>query len=322
MLRIIISPAKKMNVMDEAPADAGVPRFLERTRELKQYLQSLDYETLKSIWKCNDKLARLNFERLREMELDRNVTPAVFAYEGIQYQSMAPMVFEQTHLDYIGTHLYILSGFYGILRAFDGVVPYRLEMQARLSWKQEERLLTSLYEYWGSSLYEVLTERSETTAEKKKATEKKEAAAEEKKAVAEEREAALEKKEIASEEAVAERKEAPDEGDGLTVLNLASQEYAKAVRPWVGPQIRFVECVFGEWDRKKGKVCVKATAAKMARGAMVRYMAEHQVERVEELRAFDLMGYEYREELSEENTMVFVKNFCSKERMDSNEDKS
>lgn len=256
MLRIIISPAKKMNVVEDAPAEAGVPRFLERTKALKEYLQSLDYGTLKEIWKCNDKLAELNFRRLQEMDPARNVTPAVFAYEGIQYQSMAPMVFERRHLDYIGEHLYILSGFYGILRAFDGVVPYRLEMQAKLSWAREEGLTTSLYEYWGSSLYEVLAEG--------------------------------------------------ESEENLTIINLASQEYARAVRPWVPPQVRFIECVFGEWDDRKGKVCVKATAAKMARGAMVRFMAEHQAQDAGELKQFDLMGYRYREDLSEENRMVFV----------------
>lgn len=252
VLKIMISPAKKMNVMEEAPADAGVPRFLERTKDIKNYLQSLDYGTLKEIWKCNDKLAQLNFGRLREMELDRRVTPAVFAYEGIQYQCMAPMVFEQKHLDYIETHLYILSGFYGILKAFDGVVPYRLEMQARLSWKRKDQVVTSLYDYWGSSLYEALAE------------------------------------------------------ENPTIINLASQEYARAVLPWKTPQVRFVECVFGEWDGQKGKVRVKATAAKMARGAMVRYMAEHQVDQADDLKLFDLMGYKYREELSGENTFVFV----------------
>lgn len=275
MLKIIISPAKKMNVVEEAPVEASTPRFLERTEEIKEYLRGLDYGTLKEIWKCNDKLAELNYGRLREMELRGRLTPAVFAYEGIQYQSMAPMVFERKHLDYVGKHLYILSGFYGILRAFDGVVPYRLEMQAKLSWKREEELVTSLYDYWGARLYEVLAEQADDPGE--------------------------------NGEALADGNEgAKDEAEALTIVNLASQEYAKAVRPWVQPQVRFVECVFGEWDREHDKVRVKATAAKMARGAMVRYMAEHQVEDTEELKAFDLMGYEYCGELSEKDRMVFV----------------
>ncbi|MFQ9935747.1 MAG: peroxide stress protein YaaA [Phascolarctobacterium faecium] len=46
--------------------------------------------------------------------------------DGIQYQYMAPRVFENAQPDYVAEHLNILSGFYGILKAMDGVVPYRL----------------------------------------------------------------------------------------------------------------------------------------------------------------------------------------------------
>ena len=52
------------------------------------------------------------------MDLRRRLTPAVLAYEGIQYQYMAPTVFETAQFDYIREHLRILSGFYGLLRPF------------------------------------------------------------------------------------------------------------------------------------------------------------------------------------------------------------
>ena len=69
-----------------------------------------------------------------------------------------------------------------------------------------------------------------------------------------------------------------------------------------------MDCVFGQLEEKAGetKVRVKATAAKMARGAMVRYLAERQAEDVEQLKDFNLMGYGYREELSGEDRLVFV----------------
>lgn len=277
MLKIIISPAKKMNVVEEAPVEAGTMRFPKETERLKNYLCSLDYGTLKEIWKCNDKLTELNVGRLREMDLAKRVTPAVFAYEGIQYQSMAPMVFEQKALDYIRDHLYILSGFYGLLRAFDGVVPYRLEMQAKIGMEMDGNVCTSLYEYWGRRLFDGIAEDM--------------------------------KKDMAK-DAAGDMAAARSEETGV-IVNLASQEYAKAVRPWVGDGLRMVDCVFGEWDKKKGtedekKVRVKATAAKMARGAMVRYMAEHQVECVEDLKGFSWMGYQYEEELSKEDCLIFV----------------
>jgi len=297
MLKIIISPAKKMNVVEEAPVEAGTMRFPKETERLKNYLCSLDYGTLKEIWKCNDKLTELNVGRLREMDLAKRVTPAVFAYEGIQYQSMAPMVFEQKALDYIRNHLYILSGFYGLLRAFDGVVPYRLEMQAKIGMEMDGDVCTSLYEYWGRRLFDGIAEDMKEDLAKDAAGDMTETAA---------KTAAGDMTETAAKDMAAARSE-----ETGVIVNLASQEYAKAVRPWVGDGLRMVDCVFGEWDKKKGtedekKVRVKATAAKMARGAMVRYMAEHQVECVEDLKGFSWMGYRYEEELSKEDCLIFV----------------
>lgn len=274
MIRIIISPAKKMNVADDYPVEVTVPCFLDRTEAVKEYLQGLDYGQLKEIWKCNDKIAELNQRRLRDMNLQGRVTPAVLAYEGIQYQSMAPGVFEKAELDYVGEHLYILSGFYGILRAFDGVVPYRLEMQARLAWQRdlEKEMTDSLYDYWGDSLYRVLTAKAPL--------------------------------QDAAQQAAAEQKTVQSEN--VVIVNLASKEYSKCIEPWLTEKEQYITCVFGEEDKHTGKVKVKATAAKMARGAMVRFMAEKQVTEPEQIKKFDRMGYGYREDLSDDKTYVFV----------------
>lgn len=55
---------------------------------------------------------------------------------------------------------------------------------------------------------------------------------------------------------------------------------------------------------------VKATKAKMARGSMVRYLAEIGARGEEEIRGFCGDGYRFREELSGENELVFTKNIC------------
>lgn len=78
-MRIIISPAKKMNVdMDSFPY-RDLPVFLTNTEELCRKLQSMSYEELKKLWKCNDQIADLNVKRLRNMDLHKDLTPAVLA---------------------------------------------------------------------------------------------------------------------------------------------------------------------------------------------------------------------------------------------------
>ena len=147
-MKLIISPAKKMKVDTDSLPWRDLPRFLEQSEELRGTLRAMSYDQLKALWKCNDQIAQLNFDRLQTMDLRRNLTPAILAYEGIQYQYMAPGVFTQNELDYVQEHLRILSGFYGLLKPFDGVTPYRLEMQAKLGVDGAK----DLYAYWGDLL--------------------------------------------------------------------------------------------------------------------------------------------------------------------------
>lgn len=157
-MKIIISPAKKMNVDTDSLGIETMPVMLQKTEELKQWIQTLSWEETKKLWKCNDKLVDLNVARFREMDLHRNLTPAVLSYEGLQYQYMAPGVMEDVQHAYIQEHLRILSGFYGILAPFDGVVPYRLEMQAKANVNGQK----DLYSFWGDTIYQALTESNHT----------------------------------------------------------------------------------------------------------------------------------------------------------------
>ncbi len=156
-MKFIISPAKTMNVDTDSFAPHDLPRFLEQAEELKNHLQSLDYAACKALWNCSDALAEPNFERLQKMDLRRALTPALFAYEGIQYQYMAPGVFTEEELSYVQEHLRILSGLYGLLRPLDGVTPYRLEMQAKPAGFR----CKTLYEFWGSRLADALAEETD-----------------------------------------------------------------------------------------------------------------------------------------------------------------
>lgn len=151
-MKIIISPAKKMNVDTDTAVYRDLPVYMDRTKTLMAYMKTLDYARCKAIWKCNDKLAELNYQRFQEMDLERRLTPAVLSYEGIQYQYLSPKVMDEASLEYLQGHLRILSGFYGVLKPFDGVVPYRLEMQAKLGSTK----IDSLYDFWGNTLAEHL----------------------------------------------------------------------------------------------------------------------------------------------------------------------
>lgn len=245
-MRIIISPAKKMNVDTDSFAVQALPHFLADAERLKATMQAMSDGELQALWKCNDAIAKLNVERLRDMDLRRTLTPAILAYEGIQYRYMAPGVMETGQLEYLQEHLRILSGFYGLLRPFDGVTPYRLEMQAKLPVGG----VGGLYAFWGGRLGAQLAAETDC------------------------------------------------------VLNLASREYSRAVEPHLPSEVRFLTCTFGEW--KDGKIVEKGTVCKMARGQMVRWLAEHNIENPEDIREFSDLDYRFEPELSGRDHFIFT----------------
>ena len=88
------------------------------------------------------------------------------------------------------------------------------------------------------------------------------------------------------------------------ILNLASKEYSTCISKYLTPDIRFVSCVFGE--ENNGKIIEKGTMCKMARGKMVRYLAEENITTLEKVKDFRELNYCYSEEHSTENTFVFL----------------
>lgn len=93
--------------------------------------------------------------------------------------------------------------------------------------------------------------------------------------------------------------------DGGVIINLASKEYSKCIEKYLTPQDRYITINF--YEKSGYKLVSKGTYAKMARGEMVRYMAELHIENPEEIKKFDRMGYVYREDLSGEKEYVFVR---------------
>ena len=88
------------------------------------------------------------------------------------------------------------------------------------------------------------------------------------------------------------------------IVNLASKEYSVCISRYKKPGTRFITCVFGE--EKGGKIIEKGTLCKMARGEMVRHLAECGAESPDALRSFSALGYAYAPEHSDAETYVFL----------------
>ena len=128
-MKTIISPAKKMIVNQESFLAKTRPDFLEQAEILADFLKNQEAGRLKQIWEASDKIVQEGIMQLKNMDLEKAQTPAIISYGGIQYQYMAPDLFTEPALIYIQKNLRILSGLYGVLRPFDAVSPYRLELK-------------------------------------------------------------------------------------------------------------------------------------------------------------------------------------------------
>ncbi len=245
-MKIIIAPAKKMRQDDDTIQYKDLPVFLNEAETLMKWMQGQSYSQLKKLWKCNDSIADLNFSRLRNMDLHGRLTPAILAYDGIAYQYMAPNVFENNAFSYIEEHLRILSGFYGVLKPMDGVVPYRLEMEAKADIDGK-----NLYEFWNRKLYDEVIDESRI------------------------------------------------------IVNLASKEYSRCIEKYLEPGDKYITVLFG--NREGERVIQKGVYVKMARGQMVRLMAENNIQNPEEIKCFDVLGYRYNEDISDEDNYCFIK---------------
>ncbi|MDY6063289.1 MAG: peroxide stress protein YaaA [Erysipelotrichaceae bacterium] len=153
-MKMIISPAKTMIDESEVDIELSIPLFNNIKEKIKQKLLTMSFQEIKSIWNCNDKIAQLNYERLYNKQLP---TPAIYSYYGIQYKNISPISLDNDSLNYLNNHLLIISGYYGLLRAFDGIEPYRLEFQAKLSIDN----FNNLYDFWGDKLAESIDQENE-----------------------------------------------------------------------------------------------------------------------------------------------------------------
>ncbi len=88
------------------------------------------------------------------------------------------------------------------------------------------------------------------------------------------------------------------------LVNCASNEYFNAINN-NNLLLKVITPIFME--RKNGKEKIISFYAKNARGAMARFIIQNRLQREEDLKKFDIDGYNYNAEKSSEGKLVFVR---------------
>ena len=89
-----------------------------------------------------------------------------------------------------------------------------------------------------------------------------------------------------------------------TIINLASNEYFKAINK---KQLNYKVLNVDFKEEKNGKYKTVAIFAKQARGLMTRFIVENNIDKINELTAFDYAGYAFSQDLSNEDNLVFIR---------------
>lgn len=149
----ILSPAKSLRTEVDAQQKSS-PEFLARAEVINEVMKLKSPGDLMKLQEISLKLAELNADRNLQWSVDAHQAgiPALYCFTGDVYQGLDVDTLDANSLSRAEESLLILSGLYGVLRPFDGIMPYRLEMGTKLPVHAAK----NLYDFWQSTVTEFL----------------------------------------------------------------------------------------------------------------------------------------------------------------------
>ncbi|NPD44537.1 MULTISPECIES: peroxide stress protein YaaA [unclassified Lentimicrobium] len=148
----IISPAKTLDY--ESPisvqGQSNIP-FLKESKQLVKVLKKYKADDIAKLMGVSSKIAYLNYDRFAQWKapfIKGESRQALYAFKGEVYNGLDAYSLSQEDADYAQEHMRMLSGLYGLLRPYDMILPYRLEMGTKLHTEK----FRNLYEFWGDKI--------------------------------------------------------------------------------------------------------------------------------------------------------------------------
>jgi len=156
---VLLSPAKIQDFKSEPSLSKSTqPDFLAEAETLVSQVRRLSVSALANLLKINPGLARLNADRFGQWHrpfTDKNAKQTVLVFNGEVFHGLEVRTLAKEHHNYLQNHLRIFSGMYGILRPFDLIQPYRLDIGDSFLTEEGE----NLYKFWKVKLTETLNQK-------------------------------------------------------------------------------------------------------------------------------------------------------------------
>jgi uncharacterized protein len=155
-MQILLSPSKTIDFKKAAPADAlkDRPLFEEKCDEIMRQMASFSIAEIAHCERVSLKIAQSTYEYIQMYLAERSILKqAVYAYTGNVYAKLRATDFTPSQRQFLEKHLLIFSALYGVLRPFNLIAPYRLDM--------ESKLIEGLYDFWKEKVTEYVLQQVE-----------------------------------------------------------------------------------------------------------------------------------------------------------------
>ncbi|MFB9054366.1 peroxide stress protein YaaA [Formosa undariae] len=160
-MKLVISPAKSLDFDRKLPSNVSTEAiFLKEAERLNKVVKKKSAKDLSELMKISEALSQLNYQRNQEWELpftEDNARQAIYAFSGDVYRGFDAYSIPEDKLGKLQNTVRIISGLYGVLKPFDLMQAYRLEMGTKLPVGTKK----NLYEFWKKSLVSALNEELE-----------------------------------------------------------------------------------------------------------------------------------------------------------------
>ncbi|MDG2475410.1 MAG: peroxide stress protein YaaA [Flavobacteriaceae bacterium] len=145
-MKILISPAKSLDFENIVETSlTSKPLFANKAKKINNILKDLSAPALGNLMGISPKLSDLNWSRNQDFQNSNSKEKqAIFAFNGDVYEGINALTISKSNHDKLQSSLRILSGLYGILKPFDQIKPYRLEMGTKISIDESK----NLYDFW------------------------------------------------------------------------------------------------------------------------------------------------------------------------------
>ncbi|BBM89777.1 hypothetical protein COTS27_01485 [Spirochaetota bacterium] len=160
-MKLVISPAKTFRSIVNNNHDLksnSQPYFSRDTTTLIKTLKTLSSQEIGTLMTISPKLADLNYERYQNWTSTASkqnvIKPqaAIFSFDGDVYRGIDIGSYTKAELKRLGSTVFILSGLYGLLKPFDRIKEYRLEMGTGLKVNNHK----DLYAFWNDRVAKAL----------------------------------------------------------------------------------------------------------------------------------------------------------------------